>query len=93
MKVETCIPQYGIGFNVRSGDILFMDVHEWHGNLPIKLKQPDAVRVSVVCYLRTNIWKEEQKYNKTEVKKHIKVLKQLTKRRKIGGKNRTMKKN
>jgi len=89
---ETCLPQYGVGFNVRSGDILFMDVHEWHGNLPIKLKQPDAVRLSIVCYLRTNIWKEEQKYSKSDVKKHIKVLKQLTKKRKIGGKNKTMKK-
>ena len=90
---ETCLPQYGVGFNVRSGDILFMDVHEWHGNLPIKLKQPDAVRLSIVCYLRTNIWKEEQKYSKSYVKKHIKVLKQLTKKRKIGGKNKTMKVN
>ena len=89
---ETCLPQYGVGFNVRSGDILFMDVHEWHGNLPIKLKQPDAVRLSIVCYLRTNIWKEEQKYSKSDVKTHVKVLKQLTNKRKIGGKNKTMKK-
>ena len=34
---ETCLPQYGIGVDVRTGDILYMDVHEWHGNLPIKL--------------------------------------------------------
>ena len=24
----TCLPQYGVGFDVRSGDVLFMDVHE-----------------------------------------------------------------
>lgn len=28
----TLFPQYGIGFNVRSGDFLAMDVHQWHCN-------------------------------------------------------------
>jgi hypothetical protein len=28
----TCFPKYGIGFNVRTGDFLAMDVHEWHCN-------------------------------------------------------------
>ena len=28
----TCFPRYGIGFNVRTGDFLAMDVHEWHCN-------------------------------------------------------------
>jgi hypothetical protein len=28
----TLFPQYGIGFNVRTGDFLAMDVHEWHTN-------------------------------------------------------------
>ena len=28
----TCFPGYGIGFNVRTGDFLAMDVHEWHCN-------------------------------------------------------------
>jgi hypothetical protein len=28
----TLFPQYGIGFNVRTGDFLAMDVHEWHCN-------------------------------------------------------------
>jgi hypothetical protein len=28
----TILPQYGIGFNVRTGDFLAMDVHEWHCN-------------------------------------------------------------
>ena len=77
---ETCIPQYGIGFNVRSGDILFMDVHEWHGNLPIQLKTPDAIRLSVVCYLRTNIFKQEMKFSKTDKSKHNAFLKKLTKK-------------
>jgi hypothetical protein len=53
---ETCLPQYGIGVNVRTGDVLYMDVHEAHGNLPIILETPDAKRLSVVCYLRKSIW-------------------------------------
>lgn len=61
---ETCFPQYGIGFDVRSGDILFMDVHQWHGNLPIDLVEKDAIRLSIVCYLRKNIW--ERTKNKTK---------------------------
>jgi hypothetical protein len=28
----TLFPQYGIGFDVRTGDFLGMDVHEWHCN-------------------------------------------------------------
>jgi hypothetical protein len=61
---ETCFPQYGIGFDVRTGDILFMDVHQWHGNLPIELVEKDAIRLSIVCYLRKNIW--ERTKNKTK---------------------------
>ena len=55
---ETCLPQYGIGINVRTGDILFMDVHEWHGNLPIHLEEKNAQRLSIVCYLRKNVWEK-----------------------------------
>lgn len=53
---ETCFPQYGLGVDVREGDILLMDVHEPHGNLPIKLKTSGSERLSVVCYLRTGVW-------------------------------------
>jgi len=28
----TLFPQYGIGFNVRTGDFIAMDVHQWHCN-------------------------------------------------------------
>lgn len=60
---ETCFPQYGIGVDVRQGDILFMDVHEPHGNLPMKTIRPaegekEAIRLSVVCYLRKKIWEK-----------------------------------
>jgi hypothetical protein len=71
---ETCLPQYGIGVNVREGDILLMDVHEWHGNLPIKLKEPTAERMSVVCYLRENVWKRTRKKTKAYRERHNKSL-------------------
>lgn len=29
---STCFPRFGVGFNVRTGDFLAMDVHEWHSN-------------------------------------------------------------
>jgi hypothetical protein len=29
---ETLFPQYGVGFDIRTGDFLAMDVHEWHCN-------------------------------------------------------------
>jgi len=60
---ETCFPQYGIGVDIRNGDILFMDVHQPHANLPIHKKEKDAIRLSIVCYLRLRIW--QQTANKT----------------------------
>ncbi len=37
----TCFPQFGIGVDVRRGDFLAMDVHEWHTNTPIYEKEED----------------------------------------------------
>jgi hypothetical protein len=74
---ETCLPQYGIGVNVRSGDVLFMDVHEWHGNLPMVTKDKDAIRLSIVCYLRYNVWKNTLKVTKTQMIKHNKTVKNI----------------
>tara|TARA_B100000767_G_scaffold272954_1_gene301819 strand:- start:1113 stop:2135 length:1023 start_codon:yes stop_codon:yes gene_type:complete len=51
----TGFPQYGVAFDVRNGDFLAMDVHQWHCNTPIKPKTKDYIRMSVVCYLRSNM--------------------------------------
>jgi len=61
---ETCFPQYGVGVNIRTGDVLYMDVHQPHANLPIDLETPESIRLSIVCYLRTGIW--EKTKNKTK---------------------------
>lgn len=73
---ETCFPQYGIGVDVRTSDILFMDVHQPHGNLPIELTTPDAKRLSIVCYLRINIWEQTRGKTHKFMEKHLSNLKQ-----------------
>jgi len=50
----TVLPKYKVGFDVRSGDVCFFDVHEYHGNTAIKGKGKFE-RISVVCYYRKNM--------------------------------------
>jgi hypothetical protein len=58
-------PQYGVAVEVREGDFLAMDVHQWHANTPIKpliglargQKKDEYARLSVVSYLRKNMLK------------------------------------
>jgi hypothetical protein len=72
---ETCLPQYGIGVNVRTGDVLFMDVHQWHGNLPMHSAGKNVTRLSIVCYLRYNVWKNTLRVTKKQMIKHNKTVK------------------
>jgi len=74
---ETCFPQYGIGVNVRKGDILFMDVHQPHANLPLKKKNEDTIRLSIVCYLRKNVWLRTKGMSKSKFISHNKTLKKM----------------
>ena len=75
---ETCFPQYGIGVDVRTGDILFMDVHQPHANLPIKLKdKKESFRLSIVCYLRKNIWMSTMNKTKKFYESHRKTLRNM----------------
>jgi hypothetical protein len=51
-------PQYGIAVDLRQGDFIAMDVHEWHTNTPIKPKikgKTNYGRLSIVSYLRKNM--------------------------------------
>ena len=65
-------PKYGIAVDVRQGDFLAMDVHQYHCNTPIKVgkmcnkksniknnrqKTKKHGRLSIVCYLRKNMLK------------------------------------
>jgi len=60
----TLFPQFGyknqkgcVGINVRTGDILFMDVHEYHCNSKLYLKNKNSIRLAFVCYLRNKMYK------------------------------------
>ena len=76
---ETCFPQYGIGVNVRTGDILFMDVHQYHGNLPIIKEDSESIRLSIVCYLRHNVWIRSKNKTKKFLIQHNKTVRKIKK--------------
>jgi hypothetical protein len=50
-----CFPEYRVGVDMQDGDAIFMDAHEWHGNLDMELRSLDAERISVVLYYRTQM--------------------------------------
>tara|TARA_E500000331_G_scaffold186603_1_gene179590 strand:- start:239 stop:1228 length:990 start_codon:yes stop_codon:yes gene_type:complete len=89
---ETCFPQYGIGVDVREGDFLLMDVHEPHGNLPIKKLTKDAERMSIVCYLRKGVWAKTKGKSKAFYNKHVKKLHELRRFALSGDKTKKKKK-
>lgn len=78
---ETCFPQYGIGVDVRKGDILFMDVHQPHANLPIHKKTEDAIRLSIVCYLRYKVWMNTKNKSKRIFERHNRTIKKMSNRK------------
>lgn len=81
----TCMPQYGVGVDVREGDFLAMDVHQWHSNTPIvPTKSPHegagagaSVRLSLVNYLRQDVWERSKGSTKQEVKDNIAYLNKM----------------
>lgn len=75
---ETCFPQYGCGVDVRTGDVLYMDVHQIHGNLPMVKKDKDAIRLSIVSYLREGIWKKTRGMSRAQMKKHVETMRNIT---------------
>lgn len=76
---ETCFPQYGLGVDVRNDDILFMDVHQPHANLPIHKKTEDTTRLSIVCYLRKNVWLRTKGKTRKFYETHNKTMKNMRK--------------
>lgn len=49
--------RWGVGVDIRNGDLLLMDVHEWHANTPLHFDDPNAIRLSLVMYYRENMVK------------------------------------
>lgn len=73
----TGFPRYGVAVDVRMGDFLAMDVHDWHSNTPMNGITKDYTRLAVVCYLRekmlrckdTTLSESISKSNQTLLKK------------------------
>ena len=53
----TGFPQYGLAVDCRMGDFLAMDVHQVHGNSPMKPLDETSQRLSLVSYFREGILK------------------------------------
>lgn len=70
----TCFPQYGVGVDVRMGDFLAMDVHQLHGNIKMKPGGKDSVRMSIVCYLREDVYKNSKGTKPSHVARNIKTM-------------------
>lgn len=52
---HTVFPQFRIAADIRMGDFIGMDVHEWHGNTAMSPREPGDTtweRISLVCYCR-----------------------------------------
>jgi hypothetical protein len=54
-----------------------MNVHEWHGNLPMNPENADVKRLSIVCYLRRNLWEKTKHKTKKFMISHNKRVKEL----------------
>ncbi len=47
-----CLPEYGVGIDMQNEDVLFADVHSWHGNTPYENMSEDYMRIAFVMYYR-----------------------------------------
>lgn len=74
----TGFPKYKVAVDVRTGDFLAMDVHELHGNTPIRLKSKDAERLSIVCYLRQGIWEKTKASKPEDVQKVLRTTRRIS---------------
>jgi hypothetical protein len=66
------MPEYGIAVDLHNTDLLFADVHKWHGNTEITNASEDWLRISFVMYYRQNMIKcssPSQELHKTKMNK------------------------
>ena len=48
-------PKYRLAVDLRDGDLILMDAHEYHGNTRLTNESDDAERITVVAYYRTKM--------------------------------------
>lgn len=51
------LPEYRVAVDLQTTDMLFMDVHKWHGNTAFKNASEDYLRVAFVMYYREYMYK------------------------------------
>lgn len=54
------LPEFKVAIDMHNSDMLFVDVHRWHGNTPFKNMSEDYLRVSFVMYYREMMYKCRQ---------------------------------
>jgi len=77
----TGFPQYGVAVDCRTGDFLAMDVHQIHGNSPMKPADETSQRLSLVSYLREGIPKKcahQKMYDAQKLAKSIEAWRRKT---------------
>lgn len=52
-----CLPEYRVAVDLQTTDMLFVDVHKWHGNTPFENMSEDYLRISFVMYYREYMYK------------------------------------
>jgi hypothetical protein len=55
-----CLPQFKVAIDLQNTDILFVDVHQWHGNTEFVNTNEDFLRISFVLYYREYMYKCKQ---------------------------------
>jgi len=50
-------PQYGVAVNLRQGDLLIKDPHQFHANTKFIPESDDAIRMTLIYYFREGIMK------------------------------------
>jgi hypothetical protein len=69
--------QFGVGVDLRDGDLILFDPHAWHGVTEMFDKSEDAVRVTAVYYLRAKMSackSPEEEFSKARANKDAKVI-------------------
>lgn len=70
----TVLPQYGVGVDVRTGDFLAMDVHQIHGNTKMVPLSKDATRLSIVSYLRQDVYEKSKGTTQSHIQRNIATM-------------------
>jgi hypothetical protein len=74
------LPKWRVAIDLNNCDVLFVDVHQWHGNTPIIGNQGEYERVSLVMYYRENIQYCGTAFQEAEEAKRMRDRKNIKKK-------------